>query len=356
MPFYLIKNNFKLMLRSKWIILLMIVGPIISVAALSSAFDNMMKTYESEEKFTVGYYVEEGSFFENYIELIKENSKEAGITFNEFAEDDAENIMRKNDCLSFVSFRKEDYTVYTLEKHEVEGMTTEYYLNQLISGIAAMRVPNEEITIPTEDLTFMPQADAKTYYGFIYIIYFSWCCVVSLAAVVTEEKKHGLSKKFEMSSVSDFGFFMAKVIPGVLVTVLEIAVSMVIITFMNDLQWKNIAAVILILFLNIVAGTAFGIFLIYLFDNLAMVIVAAFSVVWVAGFFGGSFETYMYSVWTESVKRLSPLYHSNRAIVECSLTGNSDYIGSAVVYLLIISLVCMAGGLILAKIRKGKNS
>lgn len=356
MPFYLIKNNLKLMFRSKWIMALMILGPIISVACLSSAFDNMMKEYECAEEFSVGYYIEEDSMFDGFMDVIKENSQEAGITFNEYADSDAEDIMRKNDCMSFVIFGKEDYTLYTLEKHEIEGMTTEYFLNSVMSAIASMGAEQEEFVIEAEQLDFIPQADAKTYYGFIYTIYFSWCVVVSLAAVITEEKKNRLERKFEMSSVSGFGFYMAKVIPAVLVSLFEIAVAMGVITYMNDLEWKNIPAGILIIFLNVLAGTSLGIFLIYLFDNLAIVIVSAFSIVWIIGFFGGSFETYMYSAWSESVKRLSPIYHSNRAIIECALTGHSDYLGSMTVYMIIISLVCLTGGLILAKIRKEKKA
>lgn len=352
MPIYLIKNNFKLMLRSKWIIALMIIGPTVTVACLSSAFHDMMKNYESAEEFTVGYYMAEDSMFAGTMEVMKEYSEEAGITFQEFPTYDAEGIMSKNECMSFVNFGKEDYTIYTLKDHEIEGMTTEYFLNSFLEG--AVIAGHDKVNIPTKQLESMPNVEAHEYYSMVYIVYFIWCCLVSLATVVTEEKKNGLYKRFGMSTVSDFGFYMAKVLPCILVTVCELTVSVIAITYMNDLHWSNLPAVISILFLNIVAGTTFGVFLMYLFDNLAIVIVTAFTVVWVLGFFGGSFETYMYSFWPESLKRLTPFYHSNRALVECYVTGNSDYVRSCVLYLAAISLVCMAGGFALAKIRKGK--
>ena len=56
---YLIKNNLKLMLRNKWTIAVMILGPIFVTALLSSAFEDLMASYESAEEFQVGYRLEE---------------------------------------------------------------------------------------------------------------------------------------------------------------------------------------------------------------------------------------------------------------------------------------------------------
>ena len=84
MPLYVIKNNLKLMLRNKWLIALMIVGPVIVIAALASAFGEMMKAYEVPDTFHVGYRLSENSEFIDYMELIKQHGKEAGFDFVEF--------------------------------------------------------------------------------------------------------------------------------------------------------------------------------------------------------------------------------------------------------------------------------
>ena len=52
---YLIKNNFKLMFRNTWSIVVMVMGPILVIAILSSAFSELMKSYDGVEEFMVGY-------------------------------------------------------------------------------------------------------------------------------------------------------------------------------------------------------------------------------------------------------------------------------------------------------------
>ena len=70
------------------------------------------------------------------------------------------------------------------------------------------------------------------------------------------------------------------------------------------------------------------------------------------GFFGGSFETYMFSNWPDSVKNLSPIYHANRALVENSCMGHSSYTGSCIIYMLAITIVCSVIAIGVDSIRK----
>lgn len=51
---YLIKNNFKLMLRNKWTLAVMVLGPIMVIAILSSAFGDLLKSYEGVDEFKTG--------------------------------------------------------------------------------------------------------------------------------------------------------------------------------------------------------------------------------------------------------------------------------------------------------------
>ena len=55
----------------------------------------------------------------------------------------------------------------------------------------------------------------------------------------------------------------------------------------------------------------------------------------------------MYSSFSESTKILSPIYHVNRSLVELSVDGKSDYILTAVLYLLAIALVSIVVGCII---------
>ena len=87
-------------------------------------------------------------------------------------------------------------------------------------------------------------------------------------------------------------------------------------------------------------------------DNLVITIIILFTLVWIMGFLGGSFETYMFSSTPETLKHLSPLYHGNRALVELSCMGESDYVGSSLLYSLAVTVFCSAIAILTGYTRK----
>ena len=135
---YLIKNNVKLMLRNKWILAVMILGPVLVIAMLSSAFQDLMKSYEGVDEFNAGYRVEDGTLFSDSMETIKEAGEEAGITFLEYPEGEPKEVIENNDLACFVEIGGEKYTVYKSADFEVEGITLEYFLNQIMKGASCI--------------------------------------------------------------------------------------------------------------------------------------------------------------------------------------------------------------------------
>ena len=100
------------------------------------------------------------------------------------------------------------------------------------------------------------------------------------------------------------------------------------------------------------AATALGLMFYSLIDNLAGTIIFVFAVVWFAGFFGGSFETYMFSDHPEILKQISPIYHCNRAMVEQAASGSSSYFGSALLYCAGIIVICSLISIAASSIRR----
>ena len=100
------------------------------------------------------------------------------------------------------------------------------------------------------------------------------------------------------------------------------------------------------------AATAFGLMVYSFFDNVVVTIIIVWIMVWIAGFYGGSFETYMFSSHPVSIKNLSPIYHINRALTELSCMGKSDYVSSALIYIAGITLVCSCMAVIVGMIRR----
>lgn len=356
---YLIKNNFKLMLRNKWVLACMLIGPILTIAMLSSAFEDMMSSYENVEEFKVGYRVSEKSVFADSIEEITDAGKTAGIQFANYPDGDPESLMAQNDLAGFLVFDGEEYTLYESADYETEGQTLEYFMVQ-VEKQAARQIENnmfpqgeeENITLPIQELEFMPAIDSKDYYGIIEVVYFIWCGIVSVAGVLSSEKKNGISKRFQVAAMSETKLYFSRWIPAVLTTICQIAATIFLATVLFGISWGNIPLTVVVLLVTVMGAMAFGLLLYAICRNLAVTIVALFTLVWFMGFFGGSFETYMFSSMPDSMKNLSPIYHVNRALVEYSCMGKSDYTISCILYMIGITIVCTVLAVLINTIRK----
>lgn len=355
---YLIKNNFKLMLRHTWSLGVMILGPILVITALSGAFSELMKSYEGVDEFVIGYRVEQDTRLSDNIELVRKAGEENGIIFYEYPEGEIKNVIENNELAGFVEFTEDAYVIYQSADYEVEGITLEYFLSKVMDesvdvSLEMMGIPAEgAVKLPVEQLDFMPAIDSKDYYGIIYIVYFCWCGILCATGVLVNEKKYGIEKRFQVSCLSDFQLYMSKLIPATVAAAVEMAIAAWITIFLFQIHWGNPTVSAILVFLSILAGISFGMMLYHISDNVVITIIALFMVFWFMGFFGGSFETYMFSSMPDMLKQLSPIYHCNRALVELSCMGHSEYVVSAVIYLLAITIVCSGIAVLTGGIRK----
>lgn len=350
---YLIKNNFKLMFRNTWSVAVMLLGPILVIAVLSSAFSELMKSYEGVDEFTVGYRIQEAD--NSIIEATKIAGEEAGILFFEYPEGEIKDVMEKNELSGFVEFAEDKYTVYTSADYEVEGITLEYFMNKVMNeGLnASLQIKEQaKIVLPVEQLKYMPAIDSVDYYGIIYIVYFCWCGMICATGVLSNEKKYGIIRRFQVSNISESQNFFGKFIPIVLTVTGGMAIATIITVLLYDIHWGNPFLSTVIVFLMIVAGTALGMMLYNISDSLVITIILQFTIVWFMGFFGGSFETYMFSSTSDLLKQLSPIYHGNRALVELSCMGESSYVASTVIYSLAITVICSIIAIFAGYVRK----
>lgn len=352
---YLIKNNFKLMFRNTWSVVVMLLGPILVIAVLSSAFSELMKSYEGVDDFTVGYRVEAGGKDNVDFTSFKLAGEKNGILFYEYPQGEIKDVMEKNELAGFVEFSKDTYIVYKSADYEVEGITLEYFMNKVIneSVNASLQVQaKDDIVLPMEKLEFMPAVNSRDYYGIIYIVYFCWCGMICATGVLSNEKKYGIVRRFQVSNLSETQNYLGKLIPITLTVTAGMAVATGITILIYDIHWGNPILSGLIVFMMILAGSAFGMMLYNISGNLAITIIMLFTIVWFMGFFGGSFETYMFSNMPDMVKHLSPIYHGNRALVELSCMGKSNYVVSAVLISLVITVICSAIAILAGGIRK----
>ena len=350
---YLIKNNLKLMFRNRIIFAIMVFGPFFVIGILSSAFEEMMKSYEPVEEFQAGYQIEKGSLWEGSIETIKEAGKEAGIKLSEYPEGEPEELVKNNILAGFVKLGTDKYTVYENTDNETEGVVLEYFFSQCLREISSQviysKVPgivNETLKVPVKKIDYMPAVNSKDYYGIIEIVYFGSLGVICMAGVLASEKKNGIGIKFQITALTDLQFYIAKLLPAILVVVAGIGISSVLSAIVYGIHWGNLFIAALLMLLVIMAGISYGLMLYAISGNMAVTVIVLFSSVFFMAFLGGAFETYMYSSFPESLKNISPIYHANRALVENSCMGHSEYTLSSILYLLAVSAACSCAALL----------
>lgn len=350
---YLIKNNMKLMMRSFTNILLVIIMPIILIALLSSAFNDMMKKYEGKSSIEAGYTVAD-EVYPEMIDAVKAAAEQSGITLREYHNRKPEDVLRKDEMCAFIEFKADGYTIYQNGDMKEQAKVVEYFLgayNEQFLMVTSNVQPSQK-GLTVEHPKFMNEISSQDYYGIIEIIYFGWCAIVVGAGVFTSEKKYRITKKLQVSRLSSFQLYLAKFVPMVTVVFAGLLISAGLSIVLFGVHWGNPLLSILLIFISSAAATALGLMAYYIFDNIVVTIIVVFSWVWMAGFFGGSFETYMYSAHPTSLKVLSPIYHINRSLVELSCMGHSDYVPSAIIYCGILTIVCSAAAIFAGAVRK----
>ena len=338
---YLIKNNAKLMGRSWLNVLLFAICPVIVSAVLISAFSDLMENYKERGEMRCGYSIEAGSIWETAEEALKIAGAQTDITFTRFESEAPEEIISKNDLSGFVKFEGGNYTVYRVSDQPTQGSALEYFMSVFCDGMTNAGIDSvENIKLKVEHPSFLKAVDSTEYYGIVFVLYYSWCAIICASGLLSSEKKYGIRRRYIVSALNDTQLYLGKFLPLSIVVCLGTIAAAIINTLCFGTNWGNLLFVAVLFLVMTAASSALGLMFQSITDNMIITVILTFSLVWIAGFFGGSFETYMFSAQPEILKKLSPIYHCNRAMIEQASAGRYEYFGSALLYCGGIILVC----------------
>jgi ABC-2 type transport system permease protein len=340
---------------------MMSILPLITIALLSNAFQDMLDTAYELDEFQVGYHVSENSKYKEMLPELEAICKTHDVILQEYPKVDITELLQSKTVAVFVDISDDSYAVYQSNAKKTEAAVTESifsgFFYQAKEAMTLYSYGMEQGTpevFTQSNVKFMkevldtdPIPSSTDYYGIIYILYFAWCGMISLVAVISSERKSAIPRRMRVSHMSKWSYYLGKFIPGTLAIFLEIGVAWILSVLLFDIHWGNIGISIIIVFLIAMGATGFGIVLFQLFNNAAISIVVGFVVIWIVGFFGGSFQTYMYANLPQKLVNLSPIYYINRTVVEFSTKGYSDYTGRCFVWLIGIILVFGIIGILL---------
>lgn len=361
---YLIKNNLKLMFRSPANLFLYVIGPLVVFALLANAFSSLLEAYKRQGPFQVGYRISEESFFAPGMETLQNVAREADVSFEEFKDGEIKDLAYRNDLKGFVEFGEDSYVVWIREDAKAEGQTLEYLLNtfveemdrgrlRMMSAVEGTETDAQELRLEVERPKFMPAINSTDYYGIVEIIYFGWCALICAAGILGNEKKYGIQKKYQVAGLSQLQIYLGRLLPMFLMVTICEAVAAVIATTLLGVHWGGrLLLSALVMILMILAASAFELMLYALTDSMVLSVIISFAIVWVWGFLGGSFETYMFSTISTNLKSISPIYHGNRALTELSCMGRSDYVLSSLLISGGMAVGCSALALFFGAARK----
>lgn len=350
---YLIKNNFKIMFRNGVNLLIYVIGPILISAVLASAFSSLLESYESAGQFRAGYSIEDDSSMALYIDALKEVAQDNGIYLTEYETGDPQKIIENNDLGGFVKIKGDSYTVYESADSKVEGATLEYLMTAFFNAIISGDTESLKLSISYPE--HAPSVNSTDYYGIIYIAYFGWLSIICAAGLLSNEKKNRITERLCISDLSSLKTYLSRLIPLVTSVLITLSISSFLNVFLLGVHWGNALLSALIVFVSILAASAFGLMLFELTQNMVAATFLSFAVVWTMGFIGGSFETYMLSSHSETLKNLMPIYHENRALVELSGMGHSDYAMSALLYAGVLAVIFSVISVGCAEIKRRKR-
>lgn len=356
----IIKNNLKLMLRSKWILIFMTILPVVVIGMLSNIFSNMPNKDYDVKNIKAGYVVNEDNDLYKGIKGLSDICKDNNIKLSEYKDCDYKKLINDGVIDVFVKIDNKNYFIYESSKKEkealvMESMLSSYFYNTNEANIVMSNIDNNTNIPISNDIQYVkiksvkadPMPSAIDYYGIIEIVFFTWCGVVSLAAVISSERKNNIVKRLYVSSMPKYKLYLGKLIPCFLAIIFEILIALILSVVIYNVHWGNLIASFGILVLLAITASASGMVLFYVFKNVAASIVTGVILIYIIGFLGGSFQTYMLSNIPDKIAKLSPQYYVNRTLVEFSTKGYSAYTGKCVIYLSAILLVSVVLGLIL---------
>lgn len=345
----LVKNNFKMIFRKKAMLVVIVLSALLVIAALANAFHTLLDRHEDAGRFKLGYSMSENSLYSQMEKLLTDGFKEQGIETEKYSDKTAEELIKSGQVDVFVEFGDADYRIYGNEKKEIQSRVVQYVLFRTDVDMEAMMTgENGKITLKSEELKTIKTAEAENYYGLIEIIYFASLSSLILCFIFQTERKSNIGIRFRVGKAGAATRYFGKLIACVITSVLfQIIIETLLVTSVFDVKLGKPHVSLLLMVLEVIAFASFGLLFFIMFDNMAVSIGLLFMTNWFLGFIGGSFETYMYSSLPHKVRNFSPLYYLNRAIVELSANGSSEYVIPCVICMLSMTAVCVPLGILL---------
>jgi ABC-2 type transport system permease protein len=328
--------------------------------------------------FSVGYSIEEGSNLANYFSSFKKQFEANGMILKPMDQKDGVEALLNGEIVSYLTLSDDKYTLYNEEGIHIDAMIFESsfkggmhlydgfktmmaymvqnetsYADKIAERIKSFDDKQQTNLIKTERLEVDPVPKAQDYYGIVQIIFIIWFGVSSAVGLAEAERKNKISERIRLTNVKPITLFLGRFISNTAATCLQVGIAIGVSTALLKVNWgEQFLLSASVLLLEVIATSAFGTMLTVMIKSSTIINMFMYVGAFVFGFIGGSFQTYMYNFISEDIVRLSPLYYLNRTLIELSTKGSSNYLGTTLVMLLVITISSIAIALTSLYIRR----
>lgn len=346
----MIKNNLKLLLRCKAIVLIVIIMVVIT-GLLSSVFEDMMNTDFEIKKCNTAISFSQNCRYEGAKNIIENVLGENDIIAVFYENANANKLISDKVADVVVEITDDECKVYSDEDFKNESTFVKMIIYSIMSNTSVMQTGNYTNQY---EIDINPMPDSKLYYTIAYTVYLIWCAMIVLGIIIASERKNKIGLKYKSTPVSSFEIYLSRFIPTSIVVTMLIGISVAICTPLYSISWQSPLMSSLIILLGCIASSAVGTVIFSFIKNVIASIAVIFSIVMYWGFFGGAFASYIISSYADGLRDTSPIYFMIRSLVELNTIGQSDYTSTAVLVLCAIITVCIPLGMIAVKVGKEK--
>lgn len=344
----MIKNNLKLMLRCKAIILVVLIMVVVT-GLLSSVFKEMMTDDFEIKSCNAGFSFSQDCRFEPAKDIIKSILDENRIEAVYYEDESGDRLVKEGTADIFVEITNDGCTVYSDEDYTNESGIVKMIVYSIISNTSGTQT--KDYTNQYE-IKVDPMPDSQLYYTIAYTVYFIWCAMIVLGVVISSERKNKIGLRLRSSPVSAFRIYLSRFLPTSIVIALLIGISVAICTPLYSISWQTPLLSFFIMFLGCIASAAVGTVIFSLVRNVIVSIALIYCLDMYWGFFGGAFASYLMASYADGLRDTSPIYFMIRSLAELNAMGQSDYTFTTILILSAIIAVCIPLGIIAVKVRK----
>ena len=251
----LIKNNIKLLLRCKALILIVLVMVLVT-GLLSAVFKDLMTDSFEIKECNVGYTFSSDCKYEPMKPVFEKVFEDNDIDLIYYPQVDAEKLVENGSADVFIEIDDEGCTVYSSKEYKNEAGVIKIIAYSIISQSAGVQVGSylNEYEIKAD-----PMPDSELYYTIAYTVYFIWCAMIVLGIVLSSERKNRIGLRYRCSPASSIKQYFGYFVPTSIVIILLIGVSVAICTPLFSISWIGIPFAAYLLFIGTV-GIIFNLF------------------------------------------------------------------------------------------------